>query len=42
MEHLSKESIQEFIQPYKENSYIRTLLNSYRDSNPDKIRHLED
>ncbi|MDB5251185.1 MAG: polymerase subunit epsilon, partial [Flaviaesturariibacter sp.] len=38
----SSASIQEYIQPYKENSYIKTLLNSYISKNPGRIRLLHD
>ena len=37
---LSETILTEYIQPYKENSYIRTLLNSHFDKNPHQVKHL--
>ena len=33
-------AIAEYIQPYKENSYIRTLLNAHFNNFPAQVRHL--
>ena len=41
-EHISEEAIKEYIKPYKENSYIRTLLNAHITKFPDQIKHLPD
>lgn len=41
-ENISEAAISEYIKPYKENSFIRTLLNSFSTSFPDKIRLLND
>ncbi len=38
----NREMLLEYIKPYKENSYIRTLLLSHASSNPSQIRLLED
>ena len=40
VEHISRQSIQEYIKPYKENSYIRTLLLSHASNFPGQIRML--
>lgn len=37
---ITEEAIAEYIKPYKENSYIRTLLNTYINNFPDQIKHL--
>jgi DNA polymerase-3 subunit epsilon len=37
---INEAAIREYIQPYKENSYIRTLLNAHFNSFPDQIKHL--
>ena len=42
IEGISKKSIEEFIKPYKENSYIRSLLLSHASSFPTQIKALED
>ncbi len=39
---ISQEAISSYIQPYKDNSFIRTLLNSYASSNPQAIKLLAD
>ena len=41
-ENISEASVREYIKPYKENSFIRTLLNSFLNSFPDKVRLLND
>lgn len=41
-DNISEESIKEYIKPYKENSYIRTLLNAHINKFPDQVRHLLD
>ncbi len=41
-QNLSQQSVRNFITPYKENSYIRTLLNAHFARNPQQVRHLED
>jgi DNA polymerase III subunit epsilon len=41
-EDISEAAVREYIKPYKENSFIRTLLNSFSNSFPDKIRLLND
>jgi DNA polymerase-3 subunit epsilon len=38
---ITESAIAEYIKPYKENSYIRTLLNAFATNNPEKIKHLE-
>ncbi len=38
--NITEEAIAAYIQPYKENSYIRTLLNAHFNSHPQQIRHL--
>jgi DNA polymerase III subunit epsilon len=40
VDNLTLESISEYIIPYKENSYIRTLLNTYITNFPNQIRDL--
>lgn len=40
METLSQSAIHEYIKPYKENSYIRTLLTSFANNNPSKVREI--
>ena len=37
---ISEEAIAEYIKPYKENSYIRTLLNTHITNFPDQVKHL--
>lgn len=39
---ITEEAITEYIKPYKENSYIRTLLNAHINKFPDQIKHLPD
>lgn len=39
-ENISIDAIKEYIKPYKENSFIRTLLNAHRTNFPDQIRLL--
>ena len=39
--NISAEAIKEYIKPYKENSYIRTLLNSHLNKFPDQVRQLD-
>jgi DNA polymerase-3 subunit epsilon len=41
MTQLSEEAITEYIKPYKENSYIRTLLLSHAANFPKQIKMLE-
>ncbi len=38
---LDEKAIAEYIQPYKENSYIRSLLNAHFTAFPDQIKHLK-
>ncbi|RYD92508.1 MAG: hypothetical protein EOP50_12610 [Sphingobacteriales bacterium] len=42
IEELRKDVLKEYIQPYKDNSTIRTLLNSYVVHNPGQVHQLED
>jgi DNA polymerase-3 subunit epsilon len=42
LEGLSKKNIEEYIKPYKENSYIRTLLMSHVSNFPTQIKALEE
>ncbi len=37
---ITQVAIAEYIQPYKENSYIRTLLNAHFNNFPAQVRHL--
>jgi DNA polymerase-3 subunit epsilon len=39
--NISHEAIKEYIKPYKENSYIRTLLHSHFSKFPDQVRLLD-
>lgn len=39
-ENITEEAIKEYIKPYKENSYIRTLLSAHMANFPEQIRHL--
>lgn len=39
---ISQKAIQEYITPYKENSYIRTLLNSFSSNYPHQVQVLND
>lgn len=39
-ETITEEAIKEYIKPYKENSYIRTLLSAHMALFPEQIRHL--
>jgi hypothetical protein len=39
---ITEEAIATYIQPYKEISYIRTLLNAHFNNFPQQIRHLPD
>jgi DNA polymerase III subunit epsilon len=41
LENISRQTIQEYIKPYKENSYIRTLLLSHASNFPAQIKSLE-
>jgi DNA polymerase III subunit epsilon len=41
LENISEESVREYITPYKENSFIRTLLNTHMNKFPDQIRNLD-
>jgi DNA polymerase-3 subunit epsilon len=41
LENISRQTIQEYIKPYKENSYIRTLLLSHVSNFPGQIKILE-
>lgn len=38
---INHDAIKEYIKPYKENSYIRTLLNSHLNKFPDQVRLLD-
>jgi DNA polymerase-3 subunit epsilon len=38
---MTHDSIKEYIKPYKENSYIRTLLHSHQAKFPDQVRPLD-
>lgn len=42
LEDVNRDILKEYIQPYKENSYIRTLLHAHTSSNPEQVRHLND
>lgn len=42
LEVISKQTIQEYIKPYKENSYIRTLLLSHASNFPSQIKTLSE
>ncbi len=37
---ITQAAIAEYIQPYKENSYIRTLLNAHFNNYPAQVHHL--
>jgi len=39
---INRKAIEDYIQPYKENSFIRNLLNSFFTNNPDNVRLLPD
>jgi DNA polymerase-3 subunit epsilon len=39
-DNITELSVQEYIKPYKENSFIRTLLNNFISCNPDKVKQL--
>jgi DNA polymerase-3 subunit epsilon len=39
--NISYEAIKEYVKPYKENSYIRTLLNAHLNKFPDQVRLLD-
>jgi DNA polymerase III subunit epsilon len=41
MKEISRESIMEYINPYKENSYIRMILRSYLVQHPQRLRLLD-
>jgi DNA polymerase-3 subunit epsilon len=41
IENITQKSIEAFIQPYKENSYIRTLLLSHASNFPAQVKALE-
>lgn len=41
LENISRQTIQEYIKPYKENSYIRTLLFSHASNYPTQIKTLD-
>jgi DNA polymerase-3 subunit epsilon len=41
-DNISQTAIAEYIQPYKENSYIRTLLNAHFNNFPAQVRHLNE
>lgn len=41
-ENITRKAVEEYIKPYKENSFIRTLLHSFFNSNSSQIRLLED
>ncbi|MBA2746789.1 MAG: GIY-YIG nuclease family protein [Flavisolibacter sp.] len=41
MKEISSDSIREYINPYKENSYIRMLLRSYIVQHPQRLRRLD-
>ncbi|MGE5520265.1 MAG: exonuclease domain-containing protein [Candidatus Dadabacteria bacterium] len=40
LDSVSEPVLKEYITPYKENSYIKVLLNSYTSINPHQVRHL--
>ncbi|HWJ29945.1 MAG TPA: GIY-YIG nuclease family protein, partial [Flavisolibacter sp.] len=40
LEHITQETIEEYIKPYKENSYIRMLLSTHAANFPDQIKLL--
>ncbi len=40
--NITYEAVKEFIIPYKENSYIRTLLNSHLNKHPDQVQMLDE
>ena len=42
LEDISRQTIQDYIKPYKENSYIRTLLLSHASNFPSQIKSLND
>ncbi len=42
VEQLTMETVSAYIQPYKDNSYIRTLLRSHFSQNPTQVRMLQD
>jgi len=42
METVSEKTISKYIKPYKENSYIRMLLNTHASNHPSQIRMLEE
>lgn len=41
-DNITQQAISEYIKPYKENSYIRTLLNAYLNKFPEQVRPLND
>ncbi|TCZ74134.1 exonuclease domain-containing protein [Flaviaesturariibacter aridisoli] len=41
LQQMSLEALKEYLQPYKDNSTIRTLLNSYIVHNPAQVHHLD-
>jgi DNA polymerase III subunit epsilon len=41
-ENITEEAVKEYIKPYKENSYIRTLLNAHIAKFPEQIKQLPD
>lgn len=41
LENISRQTIQEYIKPYKENSYIRTLLFSHANNFPGQVKMLD-
>ncbi len=40
LQEISETAIQEYITPYKENSYIRTLVHSFATNYPHQVKHL--
>ena len=40
LESVSRKVIEEYIKPYKENSYIRTLLQSFYNNHPSQVKML--
>jgi DNA polymerase-3 subunit epsilon len=39
-EEITESAVAPYIIPYKENSFIRTLLNAHFNTYPDQIKHL--
>jgi len=41
LQHISEDTVKDYVKPYKENSTIRTLLNNFLSSFPNKIKLLD-